>query len=345
MPDFEPPEPVPEPAVGEVADAAVDEAPATATEAPAAEPEPARRDLRALWRRIRVPAIAFAVGVVVAVAGSIAAGVVQDRTRHDDVVAAIDAYVAAIESDGDRTAATGQTPSLDDAVASSVLLYASIRIAVPPQVVCDEPRIGADLALVDCRVRVQGRIEPTTIALEHTDMGWTVARGLEVPVRIQSGALLVDAVGGVPLDEDVARGERAVWLLPGRYDVDAHAPAQLAVQVDGLVVSPSGGAVRWESDTAATVDADVRAAALAFVDACAAAPADGCPVIQDRDPVEPFEAFAVVGRIALDDRYAMTYDVSVRRPVEQPSEFLLITVRVDFGEDLDRYDVAVVPTS
>ena len=63
--------------------------------------------------------------------------------------------------------------------------------------------------------------------------------------------------------------------------------------------------------------------------------------LQPRDPAERFEAFAVVGRLALDDRYAMTYEVSLRRPIEEPREYVVVTVRVDFGEDLDRYEIAI----
>lgn len=347
MPDFEPPEPALEPEPDSGRGDAEDGGDATAT--PLERHDPAvgpTRGLRPLWHRIRVPVVAFAAGVVVAMAGTIASGVVHDRSERDDVVAAIDAYLAAVESTTDRIASTGVAPGLDENVASSELLHGEIAVAAPPDVVCDEPRIGAGLAAVDCRVRVEGRLEPATITLEHDGIGWHVALGLAVPVRIQTGVLRVDAVGGEPIGEAIARGERAVWLLPGRYDVAVRTPAQVVVErLDGLVVSPAGGSVRWESDTAHTVDVDVRAAALAFVDTCAAAPVDGCPAIQPRDPVEPFEAFAVVGRIALDDPYAMTYDVNVRRPVAQPSEFLLVTVRVDFGEDLDRYDVAVVPST
>lgn len=348
MPDFEMPEPAASDAPGLVAQRAEAVAAPSAAEHDLAARAPIGRasGLRATWRRVRVPALAFVAGIVVAVAATVATGVVQDRAVRDDVVAALDAYLAAVESIDGRTAAAAATPAPDDDIASGELLQRAIPVAAPPDVVCDEPRIGGDLATVGCRVRVEGRIEPTRIDLERDGFGWSIARGLEVPVRIQSGALLVDAIAGVPIDEAIARGERAVWLLPGRYDVDVRTPAALVVErLDGLVVSASRGSVRWTSDTAATIDVDVQDAALAFVEACAAAPADGCPALQQRDPTARSEAYAVVGRLSPDDPYAMTYEVSIRRPVEQPSEYLVVTVRVDFGEDLDRYDVAVEPST
>lgn len=52
--------------------------------------------------------------------------------------------------------------------------------------------------------RVDSLIEATTIVLEHDGIGWSIADGLAVPVRIQSGILLEDAIGGEPIDEAVA---------------------------------------------------------------------------------------------------------------------------------------------
>ncbi|WP_137754941.1 hypothetical protein [Agrococcus sp. SGAir0287] len=361
MPDFEPPEPEPAPDLerpGGGSESASHAAAAGDLGAPrGTAPEEggsagaARRDgpiarlvlaVRRGWRRARVPAIAFVAGAAVAATAAIATDVVRDRDDRDDVVAALDAYVAAVESRVDRDAATVLATSLDQAVASSELLTLDPPAVEAPTVRCDEPRIGGDLARVDCRVRVERRTESAEVLLERRGDDWTIVQGLEVPVRIQSGALLVDAIAGVPVDDAVARGERAVWLLPGRYDVAVRTPAQLAIErLDGLVVSTTGGTVRWSGDAAATVEADVRAAALAFVEGCVVAPVEGCPALQPRDPAERFEAFAVVGRLALDDRYAMTYEVSLRRPVEEPREYLVVTVRVDFGEELDRYEIAI----
>lgn len=350
MPDFELPEPEradprdPRAAPRASEDARADAGDAAAERAAASRDEADQLGLRAAWRRACVPLVAFTAGIALAAAVGVAAGVVQDRTARDEVVAVVDRYLAAVESSGDRTDSAAWSAALEERLASNELLQRAIPVAAPPDVVCDEPRVGGDLANVDCRVRVEDRVEATSITLERSGGTWTLMRGLEVPVCIQSGVLRIEDVGGMPIDDEVARGERAVWLLPGRYDVGARTPAQIVVErLDGLVVSASGGAVRWASDTSQQLDADVQATALAFAESCAVAPVDGCPALQARDPAERFEAFSTVGRVQPDDQHAVTYDVGVRRPVPQPQEFVTITVRVDFGEDLDRYDVAVVP--
>ena len=225
---------------------------------------------------------------------------------------------------------------------SYVNLAAGIAPADRATVVCEVPRMGDGIAAVDCDVRVEQRRDRARLILEESDDGWMIAEGLEVPVRIRSGALVVETVDGVQLDAAIATGAQAAWLLPGRYDVTVRTPAQLEVQqLEGLVVSGSSGSVRWTSDTSDALDADVQARAISYAEACAATAADGCPALQDRDPADRFAVLDVLGLVRLDDPHALSFDVSVARPAEAPEEFLVVTVRIDFGEDLDGYDVTV----
>ncbi|GAA2171200.1 hypothetical protein GCM10009846_04270 [Agrococcus versicolor] len=323
------------------APAASDAATSAAIVDPTLPPPPAsgRERARATMRRLRLPALAFAVGVVVAAAGVVAIDSVRDATARDDVAQTLDAYLATVESGA--PASGGLVAALDEAVASTALVAAAVVAAGPAAVDCDEPRLGADVAIVDCSVRVERRSEPARLVLERVGDAWSVTQGLAVPVRLQPGTLLVEEVAGEPVETAITRGERAVWLLPGRYDVAVRSPAQLVVaNLDGLVVTASSGSVRWTSDTTPQLDADVEASALAFVRGCAVAPAEGCPALQQRDAADPFQVFAIDGRLRPGDPYALTFEVSIRRPIEQPEEFVVVTVRVDFGEGLDRYEVA-----
>lgn len=336
MPDFEMPDERPSvvrrPALPSVSQPSAD--------GPGSEGPDAR--LRARWRRVRVPLLAGVVGAAVALGGVVAVEAVRDVDARADVTVVVDAYVDAVESAD--TATIADSP-LDGAVATTALLLAGVTPVATATVRCDEPRIGDGIATVVCEVRVERRTAEAQLLLEQVDGAWQVVRGLEVPVRLRSGALIVQTVDGTPLEPTLARGQEAAWMLPGRYDVTVRTPQQLEVeQLEGLVVSGSTGSVRWTSDTSEQLDADVQASALAFVEECAALPREGCPALQERDPAEPFGVFDVVGELRPDDPYAMTFGVSIRRPVEDPEEFLVVTVRVDFGEELDRYDVAVVPS-
>ncbi|MFC7431377.1 MULTISPECIES: hypothetical protein [unclassified Agrococcus] len=306
------------------------------------EAEAPRADARRLrsWRRARVPLAAFLAGALLVAGGVVVADLVRSDGERAAVEEAVAAYADVVESaDG---AALASEQRLDDATATRALLTAGIEPAARASLACDAPRLGVDVATVDCDVLVERRVDPTRLVLERIEGRWLVTDGVEVPVRIRSGALVVEAVDGVPLDPAVARGDQAAWMLPGRYDVDVRTPAQLEVQrLEGLVVSASTGSVRWTSDTTEMLDADVQATALGFLEACATAPREGCPPLQIRPASDRFTVLDVVGRLRPDDPHAMSFDVSIARPVEVPEEFLVVTVRVDFGEDLDRYDVTV----
>lgn len=342
MPDFEMP-PV-EPEAG--ADARAGDA-GGPIEPPAAPPvvlgagegsgEPVRPQR---WQRARVPIAAFVVGALVVGAGVLAADSLGSAAARAEVEDAVGAYATLVEAADGATLAAD--PRLDDAAATRALLLAGVAPVERATLACDEPRVGADLAIVDCDVRVERRVDPTRLVLERVDGRWAVTDGVEVPVRIRSGALVVEAVDGMALDPAIARGDQAAWLLPGRYDVAVRTPAQLEVErLEGLVVSASSGSVRWTSDTTATLDADVQATALAYLEACAASASEGCPPLQERPATDRFVVLDVVGRLRPEDPHAMGFDVSVARPAGEPEEFLVVPVRVDFGEDLDRYDVAV----
>lgn len=312
-------------------------------EAPGAfEPSPDRAQRALRW------AAGLAGGALV---GAAVATYVWDNSQQahearaaQEVSDIVDAHLAAVEA-GDYRAAADMS-DLDPIWADPRFLDAGLQPDSRADVACEAPDVGTLTATVDCEIAVdvdsaQPERSTRRLLLEKLNDQWALVEGLAVEVRLFPSLQRVESISGATLPPSLQRGTRPFWLFPGVYNAVTTVPEQLeeTSEANPLIVTSQGGRTQYSPGHSPAVTDDAMAAAIGAVEACASEPSLDCPEQFDLEPGLPLQVESMETVYSVDDTYAYNFIVAVPARGAGTS-MALVDVRVDFGENLDRYDIS-----